>query len=93
MSSPVKKQRVRRVEPMSCLAQELKQGDEALRVNERGCIVMQALEVEFQKLGTTLVLVATDALSQASFVLKEELLRRLQQQPKLFQLLEVREEA
>jgi len=89
MSPPVKKQRVRRVEAKPCLAQNLQQ-DEALRVNERGHIVMHALEVEFQKMGTTLALVATDAISQSSFVLKKELLRRLEQQPKLKKLLEVR---
>jgi hypothetical protein len=43
-------------------------------------------------MGTTLALVATAAISQSSFVLNKELLRRHEQQPKLMKLLDTLED-
>jgi hypothetical protein len=80
LGSPLKKQRVRRLEKPACQV-----ADKAGRT-----ILMRALELEFQKCGTSFVLVATDALCLASCELKAELLRRLESKPKERALLQVR---
>ena len=89
----MKKQKVRRLDDdQACHVADLKQGDEALRADIEGRTIlhMHTLELEFQKCGTSVTLVAADALLLAAEELKAELLRRLETRPKEKALLQVR---